>query len=403
SETAINSLFASADFGFNNYLYLSLTGRQDWFSTLPVESNSLFYPSVGLSFLFSDAWEDKPIWMDHGKIRASWAQVGGGAPGAYGLNLNYNAQAVPHLGQTLMNIGTSTIPNDLTPYTSTTYEFGLDFRALQNRIGIDITYYNRTTSHDIVNASIPFSSGYSSVALNVGKMVNQGIELLITGSPIRRENGFVWDASFNMAVNENEVITIAEGLSQLYLPGATTRTLNGWIYHFEGMPFGMIAGYKAMANENGQTVYNSANGLPLQSELMPLGRGVPPWTVGFSNNFNYKNFALGILLDGKFGGHMYSATNAYGTYYGLDKRTVENNVREEGVTVNGVDEQDEDFTSSIPAQNYYQGITFSITDEFVTKADFIKLRQLTFGYSLPQSLLSNSPFQSVSLSVVARN
>ena len=403
SETAINSLFVSADVGYNNYLYLSFTGRQDWFSTLPIQSNSLFYPSMGLSFLFSDALENTPGWLDHGKFRASWAQVGGGAPSAYGLNLNYNAQAVPHLGQTLMNIGTGTIPNELTPYTSTTYEFGVDIRGLDNRIGIDITYYNRTTNNDIINASIPVSSGYSSVALNVGEMVNRGVELLLTGSPLRIENGINWETSLNMAYNKNEVITIAEGLEQLYLPGATTRTLNGWIYHFEGMPFGMIAGYKPLTNENGQIVYNSANGLPLQSELLPLGRGVPPFTAGFNNSFTFKNFSLGILLDGKFGGHMYSATNAYGTFYGLDKRTVEDNVRETGVTVNGVDERGEAYTTTIPAQEYFQGITFSITDEFVTKADFIKLRQLTFGYSLPRSIMNNTPFQSASVSIVARN
>ncbi|CAN5570644.1 SusC/RagA family TonB-linked outer membrane protein [soil metagenome] len=403
NETAINSIFVSADIGFNNYLYFSFTGRQDWFSTLPVHSNSSFYPSFGLSFVFSDAWNNKPAWMDHGKIRSSWAQVGGGAPAAYGLNLNYNAQAVPHLGQTLMNIGTNTIPNELTPYTSTTYEFGLELRGLNNRVGADITYYNRSTKDDIVNASLPLSSGYNSVALNVGEMVNKGIELLLTGSPVRSAGGLNWDVSFNMAYNENEVIRIAEGLSQLYLPGATTRTLNGWIYHFEGMPFGMITGYKPMTNENGQIVYNSANGLPLQSELMALGRGVPPLTAGFNNNFNFKNFSLGVLLDGKFGGHMYSATNAYGNFYGLDKRTVENNVRETGVTIEGVNEKGEAFNTTIPAQNYYQGITFSITDEFVTKADFIKLRQLTFGYSLPNSIITKTPFQSASLSIVGRN
>ncbi|MEQ9442564.1 MAG: SusC/RagA family TonB-linked outer membrane protein [Cyclobacteriaceae bacterium] len=402
-ETAINSLFASADIGFNNYLYLSLTGRQDWFSTLPKASNSLFYPSVGLSFVFSDAWDSKPSWLDHGKIRTSWAQVGGGAPDPYGLGLRYSAQAVPHLGQPLMEISGETIPNSLKPYTSTTYEMGIELKAFDNRLGADITLYNRTTTDDIVNASIPISSSYNSVALNVGEMQNRGIELMLSGMLVSSQRGFNWDASFNMAYNQNEVLKIADGLEQLYLPGATTRTLNGWIYHFEGMPFGMIAGYRPMTNDDGQIVYNSANGLPLQSELMPLGRGVPPLTMGLNNNITYKNFALGFLLDGKFGAKIYSATNAYGTFYGLDQRTVENNVREEGVSVSGVNENGEAYTESVPAQTYYQGTTFSITDQFVTDADFIKLRQLTFGYSFPNRLLDNTPFQSASLSFVARN
>jgi hypothetical protein len=125
--------------------------------------------------------------------------------------------------------------------------------------------------------------------------------------------------------------------------------------------------------------------------------------MGLNNNINYKNFSLGFLLDGKFGAKIYSATNAYGTFYGLDKRTADNNVREDGVAVEGVNENGETYSTTVPAQTYYQGITFSITDQFVTDADFIKLRQLTFGYSFPKSIIGNTPFQSISLSFVARN
>jgi len=119
-ESAINSLFISADIGYKDYLYLSVTGRNDWFSTLSPESNSLFYPSVGLSFVFSDVWKARPTWINYGKIRTSWAQVGGGAPDPYGLNLAYVAPSTSHLGQPLMNISGNTIPNVLKPYTSTT-------------------------------------------------------------------------------------------------------------------------------------------------------------------------------------------------------------------------------------------------------------------------------------------
>ena len=402
-QSAINSLFGSADIGYNEYLFLTLTGRKDWFSTLSKESNNLFYPSAGLSFVFSNAWKSKPSWINYAKIRGSWAQVGGGAPDPYGLSLVYVAPSSSHLGQPLMNISGNTIPNKLKPYTSTTAELGLEMRLFKNRFSGDITVYDRTTTNDIVNASVPLSSSYTSAALNVGKMRNRGIELLLGGRPLKSSNGFKWDVSYNMAYNENTVIKISEGLTSLALPGAEARTNNAFVYHYEGMPFGMISGYRAKQDAKGNIVYNQANGLPIQSEFTALGRGVPPLTIGLSNDFEYKNFNFGFLIDGKFGSKMYTSTNAYGTYYGLDKRTVANNVRENGVAVKGVDENGNPFAETVSAQDYYQGIAFSLTDQFVSDAGFIKLRQLTIGYSLPKAILTKTPFQSVSLSLVARN
>ena len=401
-ESGINSLFGSADIGYNNYLYLNLTGREDWFSTLSPESNSIFYPSVGLSFVFSEAWKSRPSWLSYGKARVSWAQVGGGAPDPYALNLIYVAQSSSHLGQQLMNISGSTIPNDLRPYTSTTTEVGLDLKMLKNRLGVDITLYDRKTTNDIVSASVPRSSSYNNVSLNVGEVQNRGIELLLTGTPVQGSK-FGWNVSYNMAYNKNTVVKLAPGLSSLALPGATARTGNGYVYNFEGMPFGMVAGYKAKRNDEGQIVYNAANGLPVQSDFMALGRGVPPLTMGLSNEFHYGNLSMSFLLNGKFGNKMYTATTAYGTYYGLDKRTVANGVRESGVKVSGVDTDGKPFSATVPAQQYYQGIAYSITDDFVQDAGFIKLRQLVFGYNFPASMLAKTPIQSLNISFVARN
>ncbi len=400
-QFAINSLFASADLGYNDLLFLTLTGRQDWFSTLSIAKNSLFYPSVGLGFMFTNAWNTRPSWLTYGKLRASWAQVGGGAPNPYGLDVNYTAQAQQHLGATLMNISSQTIPRPLTPYTSTTTELGLETRMFNGRLGLDLTLYDRTTTDDIVNASVPFSSGSQSVALNVGKIQNRGIEVLLTATPVKQE--ITWDISLNVAYNKNTVVKIADGLKSLFLPDATTRTLNGGIYHFEGMPYGMIAGNRARRDEKGQIVYNAATGIPLQGPLEALGRGVPPLTTGLFNTFNYKSLSLGFLLDGKFGAKVYSATNAFGTQFGLDKRTVEGGVRENGIVVSGVDVDGNPYSGNVTAQTYYQSIWSTLTDEFVTDADFIKLRQVTLGYTLPSAVLGKGFIQSVSLSLVARN
>ncbi len=403
SQLAINSLFTSADIGYNDLLYLNLTGREDWFSTLDIANNHLFYPSVGLSFLLSNAWKNKPTWLNYGKLRGSWAQVGGGAPNPYGLNLTYTAQAQQYInGATLMNITNTTIPNKLTPYISTTSEIGIETRILNSRLGVDITLYDRTTTNDIVPASVPFTSGYTSVALNVGKIKNKGIELLLTGTPVKHAT-FSWDVSFNFAYNKNTVLKIADGLTSLFLPGATTRTQNGGIYHFQGMPFGMIAGNRARTDSKGQIVYNSATGIPLQSALMPLGKGVPPYTAGISNNFSYKNFNFSFLIDGKFGAQVYSATNAYATQFGLDKRTVEGGIREKGIAVSGVDQNGNPYTGNVSAQTYYSTIWATLTDQFVTDADFIKLRQVILGYTFPRTILGKTPIQSLNISFVARN
>jgi len=404
SRRGINSLFASADIGYNSILYLTLSARKDWFSTLAKNQNSLLYPSVGLSFLPSEAWGNRPSWLDYLKVRASWAQVGGGAPEPYGLDLTYTNLPQQYItGATLMTINSSTIPNRLKPYTSTTTEAGIESRVFNNRVGIDLTVYDRTTTNDIVNASVPMSSGYESVALNVGEIRNRGVELLLTGTPLASSAGFNWEIAYNMAYNKNTVLKIADDLPSIQLPGATTRTLNGGIYHFEGQPFGMIAGNRAARNADGQIIYNAATGIPLQGPLEILGKGVPPLTMGITNTFSYKNFNVSVLIDGKFGASVYSATDAYGTQYGLDKRTVEHGVRETGVPVSGVDQDGNPYAAHVDAQTYYSTIWSTLTDQFVTNADFIKLRAITIGYALPSGILSKTPFQAASLSFVARN
>jgi hypothetical protein len=169
------------------------------------------------------------------------------------------------------------------------------------------------------------------------------------------------------------------------------------------MPFGMIAGNRPRMDAKGQVVYNSATGIPLQSALVPLGRGVPPYTAGITNTFNYKNISLSLLVDGKFGAQVYSATNAYGTQFGLDKRTAEGGIREKGIAVSGVDQNGNPYSGNVSAQTYYSTIWATLTDQFVTDADFIKLRQVILGYSFPRSILGKSGIESLNISFVARN
>ncbi|WP_026994192.1 SusC/RagA family TonB-linked outer membrane protein [Flectobacillus major] len=400
-KRAVNSVYGSADLSYKNILFLTLTGREDWFSTLAPSNNNIFYPGVSTGFIFSDALSERPSWLSYGKVRASWATVGGGYPDEYALNLPYTLQSNPYFSYPLMNIGTNTIPNStLKPNSTTTSELGIELKTLDNRLGIDLTFYNRTTTNDAVKASVSSASGYQDVLLNVGRVENKGVEVLLTGTPVKTSS-FKWDVSYNFAYNDNTVVKIADGLKTLSMDESRTR--NAYIYHFEGQPFGMIAGYRAKRDANGNVVYNKDTGLPIQGEFTQLGKGVPPVTMGLTNSFSYKNFNMSFLIDAKFGASLYSATNAFATRYGLTQRTVENNIRETGVTVKGVDQNGEAFTKTISAQDYFTGISTTITDEFVYNANFAKLRQLTFGYTFPKSVLGKTPIQSLSISFVARN
>ncbi|MBO0950817.1 SusC/RagA family TonB-linked outer membrane protein [Fibrella forsythiae] len=402
SALGINSVFGSADIGYKNILFLTLTGRQDWFSTLSKQNNSLFYPSAGLSFVVSDVMNARPNWFNYGKIRASVAQVGGGYPNPYALNLTYNLQTNNYIGDIpLMSVNGGTIPNALLqPNTSTTTELGFETKLFNNKLGVDLTLYNRTTTNDAVTASTSSATSYGSVLLNVGKVVNKGIELLLTGTPIKKASGFNWNVSYNVAYNDNKVVKITDDLTTFQVD--QSRTQSAYIYHYAGQPYGMITGYQALRNASGQIVYNSATGLPLQSALMPLGRGVPPVTMGLTNTFSVSNFSFSFLLDGKFGSKIYSATNYYATANGLTQATL--NGREGGITVTGVTQNGDAFTKTLSAQDYYGSSAYrNITDNFVYDGSFVKLRQLTFGYSLPRSFLAKTPIQAASLSLVARN
>ncbi len=230
-------MFGSVDLDFKNIFFLTFTGREDWFSTLSPKNNNIFYPSVGGSLILSDAF-NLPSFINMAKVRGSWAQVGGGAPDPYAINLTYSN--VPSSGQPLLNVTSDKISNAaLKPYTSTTYEAGLEMQLLNNRLGLDLTYYNRQTTDDIVNTQISGTSGYNNVVLNVGELRNRGIELLLTGKPVRRGD-FSWNVSYNMAYNESKVVELAPGLTSVQI----ASSVNGWalLQHIKGQSYGTIVG-----------------------------------------------------------------------------------------------------------------------------------------------------------------
>jgi len=399
SEKGINSVYGSAEFSYNDFLFLTVTGRNDWFSTLAADKNSVFYPSVGTSFVFSDAL-NMPQWISFGKLRASWAQVGGDT-NPYNIALTYGLVGQGHQGAALAAISQGSIPNsNLQPLIVTETEVGFDVRFLDDRIGIDFAYYDRLTEDDIVSASISNTSGYGGVVVNVGEMRNYGIELLVTGQPVVTSN-FTWEVAVNVAQNNNEVLQLAEGIK--FLSGDQARSRNVFIRHAVGYPYSSIWG-RTHKTINGQKVYD-VDGLPIRSDdIELLGSGVHDFTSGITNSFRYKNLTLSALIDIKTGADLFSGTNLTAYSRGLHQNTLEG--RENGLTFSGVDENGEAKTFNIAAedvQDYYSRVASEITEEFIYDASFAKLRSVQIGYNLPSSLMSSTPFSSATVSFVGRN
>lgn len=398
NKTAINSLMGSADFSYKNFAYLTVTGRQDWFSTLSPQNNTIFYPSVGGSFVLSEAFE-LPQSINYAKVRASWAQVGGGAPDPYQINQAFSM--LPSSGQPIQAVSSTTITNmNLRPYTSTTTEVGVEAKFLNSRLGIDITLYNRKTTNDIVSTAITGTTGYNNVLLNVGELSNKGIEGLLTGTPIRTSS-FTWTASYNVAYNKNEVVRLAAGLNQIQM----ASSVNGWGYinNIVGQPYGAIVGTRMMKDDKGNVVFNATTGLPVATGLQTLGNGVAPLTMGLSNDFRYKRFSLNILLDGKFGNKILSLMEIYGTRLGLMKTTLPG--RDGGLAISGVNQAGAAYSRTVPVadlRTYYDNYK-SYSELFLHDASFVKLRQVILSYSIPVTGLKALSLQSASVSLVARN
>lgn len=408
-EEGINSLFGSTSFGYKNMLYLTATVRNDWFSTLNPETNSILYPSVGGSFIFSELINTNNSFLSFGKLRASWAQVGGDTD-PYRLNLTYSL-GQGHLGLPTANTTQTSIPNQfLKPLTSSEIEVGVDLRFLKNRLGVDFTYYSQKTEDDILNATVSSGSGFVATTLNIGEIQNRGIELLITGTPIQTR-GFSWDVGFNLSMNNSEVVALSEGIESVQIGEPRTRV--AFINQIVGERFGSITGFTQKMID-GQPVFDPNSGQPIRSdETSIIGNGVHRFAGGITNGFSYKGFSVDALIDFKFDGDLYSGTNVRLTGRGgKHKQTVEATsglgfVSEgrEKLTVTGVDQEGTPFTKELDSTEIpgFWGAYSNLSDRFVYNASFIKLRQLSIGYSLPRRFLEKTPLQSLKVSIVGRN
>ena len=426
----IRSLYAAGQVSFKKYLYIDLTARNDWSSTLPKGNNSYFYPSATTSFVFTDAFpglSDNSI-LSFGKLRGSWAKVGNDTSPYqtliyYGFNAdNYNAQPTAY-------ISSSTIPLvDLKPELTSSVEFGADLRFLKNRVSVDLTYYHKKTTNQILSATIARSTGSYSKIMNAGEIVNKGVELLVTGNVVKKTN-FNWDLTLNFAQNKSEVVSLMNGVST-YIFGAD-RLIS--IESRPGQPYGNLYAAKWLRDANGNRMINSTTGLPIvdgtTSNYQLVGNFNPNWTGGVSNTLTYKGFSLYCLVDIRQGGEFLSLSNYYMDAYGTSVRSLEgregwyaseaarltagatpaNWTATGGYLADGVTATN-DGTKWVstgsknakyvnPESYFGQGVG----EQYINDASFVKVREFSIGYEIPRSLFRGLPIQGASVSLIGRN
>ncbi len=405
-EKRINSLYGFIRFAYDGKVFLDLTGRNDWSSTLPEENNSYFYPSATLSVIASDIFKT-PEWITFAKVRAAYAEVGNDTD-PYRLRSFYRNET-PFDGATPILTESALIPNaDLKPEITGSYEFGLDFRFFQSRMNFDLTYYNSTTRNQIINIDTDIASGYSSQLINAGEVQNRGFEAIVNFVPVLTKN-FKWNTILNFATNRSEVLDLG-GIN------FTLTDRNGaFIQAREGGSISAIygRGFQRVEDPNseffGEKIINN-QGIPVRTtDLVYQGDYAPDFTLGIQNTFKYKNVDLGFLIDTRQGGIVVSRTKTIGSTSGQLKETLEG--RETGIVAEGVVNTGTadspvyvSNTTNVDARTYNNRFYERDNVEAAKyDASYTKLREVTLGYSLPKKITDQLSLSSARFSVTGRN
>lgn len=411
SKKRVNSVFGNFSLGYQDFLYADFGWRNDWSSTLPEKDNSYFYPSVTGSFVFTKFVD--AAWLNFGKLRAGWSQVGNDTDpyrllDVYLNNIYGNTSylEVPYFLKSLQKLNP-----DLRPETKKSYEFGLETSMFDSRVSLDFTYYNEETTDLIMPVTTGPETGYSSKIFNAGRAVNKGIEAMLTLVPVRNDN-FEWSTSVNFARNRNKVVELYEGIKSLPLANAPFKAS---LVAMVGQPYGQIYGSDFIYDDQGNKVVG-ANGLYLSSDAKNLGSILPDFNAGWRNNIRYKDFTFSALIDIQKGGKYFSVSNMFGHYTGVLEETAANGVRENDFVAPGVTgtvnkapdgsytvTDTKENTTKVSAYRYYRNYYGGPTVQNVFDADYIKLREITLGYNLPSSFVSKLRLKNATISGFARN
>ena len=410
SRIETNAIYATALFDYKGYLFLEGSVRNDWYSTLtnPLDpegsDNTALYGSGSLSFVFTDVFDIAPNVLSSGKLRATYGTAGSANISPFGLLLTYAVEGIPYDGRSgsvsLGRVNENRFPSvNLEPEITRTLELGTELNFFNNRMNLDFTYYRQSTINQLLPVSVSQSSSFSEFLVNAGDVENTGIEAVLGGRPVKTTD-FAWDVSLNFTRNRNEIVELAENLNNL--SGEPAR-FGANVRNTVGGQVGDMYGTVFERDEAGNIVHNE-NGLPIiAQEREFIGNFNPDWFGGITNTLTYKNFSLGFVIDTKQGGEIYSLTSALSYGNGKHINTVrgrENPLFEilgEGVNENG------EVNNNYARLDDYYGTIGGVAEENTYDASFIKLRQVTLGYTLPQSLLSNAGIRSARISLTARN
>jgi TonB-linked SusC/RagA family outer membrane protein len=417
-------LYGDLSFDYDNFLYLSITGRNDWSSALPVESRSFFYPSVSLSYVFSEHLE-LPELFTYGKLRASYAGIGKDTD-PYRVNTEYAAAAgFPIDGTTGWTRANQKGAPDLRPERTNTWEAGLELRILNNRLGLDVTYYDALSIDQIIPVPVSPTTGFTSFILNAGSMRNRGVELILNARVMETKD-FSWDVNMNFTRNRNVVEKIRDGIEEIVLgshfgyvgSSASLRLI-------EGQPYGNIFGrsfqrYYENPEDQGIILDRSrpllinANGYPiLNTDQMVLGNALPDWFGALTTSFSYKSFTLSAMFDTRQGVQKYNQMGNFFSAFGIAPYTLDRNtsVVFEGVRADGTPNTTPAWLGQTAGPNgetplsggYYRAIHRTATEPFVEDADWVRLRNLSLSYRLPKAVIEGLPIEGLSLTFTGFN
>lgn len=411
--------YAQANFGFKDYLFLSLSARNDWSSTLPKGKNAFFYPAANLSFVLSDAVKELSDYkISFAKIRASIGKTGNDAD-PYLLNsilvpgdviLGFGNIKFPLSTVNAFELGNRIGNPNLKPELTTEYEVGTDLRFFQNRLGIDFSFYHRRTDGQILNVPIAATSGYTTFTTNFGLVQNQGIELSLNGTPVK-SSSFAWDINYVFSRNRNKVLALPAGLDQVIIN-------SGYDVDFvaiKGQPLGVFKGPTEKTDPNGNIIVNKTNGLPKQADnKVEYGNSQRDYTMGLTNSFKYKNFRLGASFDYRKGGLFWSYTSQLNYFVGNSQQTtyndrnpyiIPNSVNETEVNGNMVYTENTTPISYSDLNIYHSSgdNTQSVSRRTVLDKTSLRMRDLTLSYTLPKSVSKRIRASNIMLTAYGRN
>ncbi len=397
----VNSLYGSASFNWKNWFNVDVTGRNDWSSTLPKNKNSFFYPSVGAALIFTDALGISSDFLSYGKLRGSWTRVGNDTD-PYQLAAVYDA-GNPWAGQPSYT-APNRLPNpNLKPEQTTGEEIGADLGLLNNRVTLNGTWYQKSTTDQILPVSLSRTTGYTQAVVNSGNVRNRGIELAATITPVQARD-FRWSLVANWSKNTNKVLSLYSGVQRIIIGSFWNVNVTA----DSGAAYGNLVGYKWRRDTTlaGNPIVVGSNGLPRRDPTQQvLGNYNPDWVGGISNTFSYKNLSVSVSFDGQKGGSVYSVTKWFGQYSGVLVATLqgrENNWDDMFVVPNAVYANHTQDTTKVLAQDYWHN-TFYAQEAGIIDASYLKLRDARLAFDLPASLAQHLGFSGATIAIVGHN